>query len=183
MVSGPRNGARVSRDRRPRRLAVVAGRPPAPRDVLRIARPVQHDVDGASAAPNGGSRYSRMRFTSSRRSGSSTRQSRLCATTLIARDAKPWRRSTRHQILRAAAIVLALVVVAGAWPFAVPYAVAREALTYGGAATIAAGPRDRWFFADGWSGLVVEGNVTMRFAANSLAQRSESFCPSRDRTG
>ena len=43
---GPRNGARVPRDRRPRRLAVVAGRPPAARHVLRIARPVQHDVDG-----------------------------------------------------------------------------------------------------------------------------------------
>ena len=26
---------------------------------------------------------------------------------------------------------------------------------------IAAGPRDRWFFVDGWSSLVVEGNVTI----------------------
>ena len=46
-----------------------------------------------------------------------------------------------------------------------PYAIASEALGYDGATTIMAGPRDRWFFMEGWSGLVVEGNVTMRYAA------------------
>ena len=61
--------------------------------------------------------------------------------------------------------MLALVFVAGVWSFAVPYALVKEEFRYGGAATIAAGPRDRWFFVDGWSGLVVQGNVTMRVAA------------------
>jgi len=84
---------------------------------------------------------------------------------LVERDLTAWAPITRHQILRTVAIVLALVLVAGVWSFAVPYALVREAFTDGGAATIAAGPRDRWFFADGWSGLVVEGNVTMRVAA------------------
>ena len=61
--------------------------------------------------------------------------------------------------------MLALVLVAVVWWIAVPYAVTKEAFRYDGAATIAAGPRDRWFFVDGWSRLVVEGNVTMRFAS------------------
>ncbi len=90
---------------------------------------------------------------------------RFVRATLITRDRQLWSQITRDQILRTAAIVLALVLVAGAWPFAVPYALVREQFKYGGAATIAAGPRDRWFFADGWSGLGVEGNVTMRVAA------------------
>jgi hypothetical protein len=62
-------------------------------------------------------------------------------------------------------IVLALIIVAVGWWIAVPYAVTKEALRYDGAASIAAGPRDRWFFADGWSDLVVQGNVTVRLAA------------------
>ena len=62
-------------------------------------------------------------------------------------------------------IVLALVVAGTVWWIAVPYALTREAFRYDGAAIIAAGPRDRWFFVDGWSSLVVEGNVTSRFAA------------------
>ncbi len=34
---------------------------------------------------------------------------------------------------------------------------------------ILAGPRDRWFFVDGWSQTVVEGNVTSRFAVKQPA--------------
>ena len=85
---------------------------------------------------------------------------------LSARDRQLYPQITRHQILRTTAIVLALVLVTGIWSFAVPYALVREDFRDTGAATIAAGPRDRWFFFDGWSGLVVEGNVTMRLAAN-----------------
>ena len=90
---------------------------------------------------------------------------RFVRAALVARDAKPWAQVTRHQILRTVAIVLALVLVAGVWSVAVPYALVREEFTYAGAATVMAGPRDRWFFVDGWSDLVVEGNVTTRFAA------------------
>jgi hypothetical protein len=61
--------------------------------------------------------------------------------------------------------VLALALLAVIWWIAVPYAVTKETFRYDGAATIAAGPRDRLFFVDGWSSLVVEGNVTMRFAS------------------
>ncbi|HUP38684.1 MAG TPA: glycosyltransferase family 39 protein, partial [Vicinamibacterales bacterium] len=94
---------------------------------------------------------------------------RFVRATIIARDTAPWEYVTRREILRAAAIVLAIVVVTAAWLIAVPYAVAREALTYGDTATIMAGPRDRWFFVDGWSGLLVEGNVTLRSAEKPAA--------------
>lgn len=94
---------------------------------------------------------------------------RFVRATIITRDTAPWEYVTRREILRAAAIVLAIVVVTAAWLIAVPYAVAREALTYGDTATIMAGRRDRWFFVDGWSGLLVEGNVTLRFAEKPAA--------------
>jgi hypothetical protein len=89
---------------------------------------------------------------------------RLARPAFAGRGPGPWAQVSRRQILQPVAIVFALLVVAVSWPVALPYAVAREALSYGDAATIMAGPRDRWFFADGWSGLVVEGNVTTRFA-------------------
>ena len=128
MVSRPRHGAGRPCDYRSCRLAVVAGRPPPARHVLRIARPVQHDVDGA--------RRRRMAAHVVRvcvlpcRGVLGCRQSSsgLCAHALAARDAKPWAQITRHQILRTAAIVLALVLVAGIWSFAVPYALVREEL-------------------------------------------------------
>jgi len=94
---------------------------------------------------------------------------RFARATIIARDARPWEYVTRRDIVRAVAIVLALVMITGVCVVAAPYAVAREALTYGEPVTITAGPRDRWFFADGWSKLVVEGNVTTRFAAKPAA--------------
>ena len=64
LVPGPWNGAGLSRDSRSRRLAVVSGRPAPPRHVLRIARPLQHDVDRAAAAPSGGLRSSLTPSTS-----------------------------------------------------------------------------------------------------------------------
>jgi hypothetical protein len=73
-------------------------------------------------------------------------------------------RPSHLPVLRRVGVLLALVVVAGAWLFAIPYAIAREALTHGDAAMIMAGPRDRWFFMNGWSGTVVQGNVTTRSA-------------------
>ncbi len=90
---------------------------------------------------------------------------RIARVVFLSRDASLWTQVNRRRILSSAAIVFALVLVAVGWWIAAPYAVTREALHYEGAATIAAGPRDRWFFVDGWSRLVVEGNVTMRFAA------------------
>jgi len=84
---------------------------------------------------------------------------------LLSGDARSWSPVPRRQILVRASIVLALVLTAGVWWLAVPYALTKEALRYDGAASIAAGSRDRWFFVDGWSGLVVEGNVTMRLAS------------------
>ena len=84
---------------------------------------------------------------------------------MFARDAKAPAPLPRRRILQPIAILLALALFAGAWWIAVPYAVTRESLHYDGAASIVAGPRDRWFFVDGWSDLVVEGNVTMRFAS------------------
>ena len=85
--------------------------------------------------------------------------------TLAARNESPGRQIALRRMLWPAAIVFALIGAGVAWWIAVPYAVTREALHYEGAATIAAGPRDRLFFTEGWSGLIVEGNVTMRRAA------------------
>jgi hypothetical protein len=84
---------------------------------------------------------------------------------VLSRDSKPWPDITDRRIVQPAVVVLALVLVAVGWWIAVPYAVTKEALRYDGAASIAAGPRDRWFFADGWSDLVVQGNIVARFAA------------------
>jgi hypothetical protein len=97
------------------------------------------------------------------------RVARFVRATVIARDTAPWEYVTRRETVRALVAILVIVVVGGLWAIAVPYAVAREALTHGEAATIMAGPRDRLFFLDGWSGLVVEGNVTMRFATEREA--------------
>jgi hypothetical protein len=87
-------------------------------------------------------------------------------------DSDRWKkrqRPFRRNVFRPAAVVLALVAVAGVWYFAAPYAVVREALMHGDAAMIAAGSRDRWFFFDGWADPVIEGNVTTRAAANPSA--------------
>jgi hypothetical protein len=89
---------------------------------------------------------------------------RFARSAIAARDAKPWARLTSRQILQPAAIVATLVAIGGVWWVAVPYALVREAFRYDDAATFVAGPRDRLFLDDGWSGLVVEGNVTMRIA-------------------
>jgi hypothetical protein len=97
------------------------------------------------------------------------RMVRFLRATIIARDARPWEYVSRPEIVRAVALLLALVVVARVWWIGGPYAVARESLTYGDPTTVMAGPRDRWFFDEGWSGLVVEGNVTTRFAEASSA--------------
>ena len=83
---------------------------------------------------------------------------------LLNRHHESWPQISRRQVTRTIAIVLAIVVVASGWWIGVPYAIAREALAGGDATMIVAGPRDRWFFADGWSDLVVAGNVTSRFA-------------------
>jgi len=84
---------------------------------------------------------------------------------LFSREPRNWAQIPLRQILGRVAILLALVMAGIVWWIAAPYALTREAFRYDGAASIAAGSRDRWFFVDGWSHLVVEGNVTMRFAA------------------
>jgi hypothetical protein len=94
---------------------------------------------------------------------------RLARSSLVNRGAQPRPQVTRRQIVHAVTIVASLVVVAGLWWVAVPYALVREVFSYEGAATIAAGTRDRWFFFEGWDGLVVEGNVTLRVSATPRA--------------
>ena len=94
---------------------------------------------------------------------------KLARSAFVRHDVKPWRQLTRRQVMRPAAIVLAIVAIAGVWLVAAPYAIVREALTHEGATMIVAGPRDRWFFVDGWSDLVIQGNVTARFAVKPAA--------------
>lgn len=71
--------------------------------------------------------------------------------------------------MRPIAVLLGLLAFAAVWTFAMPYAVAREALADGQPATIMAGRRDRLLFADGWSGLLVTKNVTARIATKPSA--------------
>jgi 4-amino-4-deoxy-L-arabinose transferase-like glycosyltransferase len=76
--------------------------------------------------------------------------------------------ASRKAILPAAAVIL-LTIAAVCWTFLMPYAVARESLVRGDAAMIRANVRDRFLFADGWSNLVVTGNVTARFSTKPAA--------------
>ena len=87
----------------------------------------------------------------------------------VFRNAK-WRGGAANRFsLRPLAVLLALLTIAAAWTFMIPYAVAREALANGDPVTIFAGQRDRWFFVDGWSSLAVTGNVTSRSATEPTA--------------
>ena len=71
--------------------------------------------------------------------------------------------------LRAAVAITALIVIGIALTFGMPYAVAREAVLEGQPMVIAAGVRDRFLLADGWSRIVVTGNVKARFATEPIA--------------
>ena len=92
---------------------------------------------------------------------------RFARVRLLNRNTEP--QSRRPVLTGHIAVMLAIVVAALAWWIALPYAVVRETLASGEAVMIVAGPRDRWFFADGWSHLVVAGNVTSRFAVDSTS--------------
>jgi hypothetical protein len=94
---------------------------------------------------------------------------RFARVRLLNRNPEPRSQSRRPVLTGHIAVMLAIVVGALAWWIAVPYAVIRETLASGEPVMIAAGPRDRWFFADGWSHLVVAGNVTSRFSAKSTS--------------
>jgi hypothetical protein len=80
---------------------------------------------------------------------------------------------TRRTAFAAAALVVlaALALVGDRWA---PYLVARESISAGNSTTIGAGPNDAPFFGDGWSGLVVGGNVVARL---STAERSTLWVP------
>jgi 4-amino-4-deoxy-L-arabinose transferase-like glycosyltransferase len=73
---------------------------------------------------------------------------------------------------RAAAVAATLVataVLATIWTFTMPYFISRESLLAGEETGIAAGARDRWMFADGWSRLTSSGNVVSRFTTKRSA--------------
>ena len=177
---GPWNGAGVSRDRRPRRVAVVRRRPPSPRHVLRIARPVQHDVDGARRRRMA-THVVRLCVLPHRGILGCGQDRAICAVSARARDEAPWAQVDSPSDPRPAAIVLALVLVAGAWGIAVPYAVAREALT-----------TRRRHHRGGTSRSVVlrrrlvrprrRGKCHNAVCRQRRRRRSESCCPRRDRT-
>ena len=81
-------------------------------------------------------------------------------------------RSRRAAAVAAGMIGVAILALVGdRWA---PYLVARESVAAGNPTTIGAGPKDGVFFADGWSGLVVGGNVVARL---STAERSTIWLP------
>ncbi len=94
---------------------------------------------------------------------------RRSRTLLRERDSRPWLGLQRPQVIRVTALLVGLLAITAAWLFVVPYAVARESLIHGDPIMIRAGQRDRWFFADGWSEVVVSGNVTTRSAIKPTA--------------
>ena len=81
----------------------------------------------------------------------------------------PRSRVAVRRLVTPAMTLVGLVGIAVVWWLAVPYALVQEAFRYDGAASIAAGPRDRLFLVEGWRNLVVQGNVTMRIAAAPAA--------------
>ncbi len=85
------------------------------------------------------------------------------------RESKPWSGLQRVQVIRTTIVLAVLLGIAAVWPYLVPYAAARESLIHGDPAMIRAGQRDLWFFADGWSDAVAEGNVTTRSAIKPTA--------------
>jgi 4-amino-4-deoxy-L-arabinose transferase-like glycosyltransferase len=85
------------------------------------------------------------------------------------RHAPLLRTLTPRQVLKPIFAVLGIMTVFAGWTYAMPYAVVREALKSGSAATIPAGYRDLWFFDEGWSRMVLTGNVVSRFATMPVA--------------
>lgn len=88
---------------------------------------------------------------------------------LIRKARAPFMGTSQRPRLLPTAGVAAILLFAAVWAYAVPYAVTIEALSQGAHAIIAAGRRDRLFFADGWSGLQVNGNVVARESTDRLA--------------
>jgi hypothetical protein len=80
-----------------------------------------------------------------------------------------WRADLPARALPRLAIALGVAAVFLAFTHWIPYLVARESLGRGDATTIAVSGRDGVFFADGWTGLAREGNVTARMAAGERA--------------
>jgi len=87
----------------------------------------------------------------------------------LVRNADAIRTLPPRSIGRGVLLVLALGLVFMGWTHAVPYVVVREALKIGQPAIVPAGLRDWWFFDEGWSRLVVTGNVVSRFATEPVA--------------
>jgi len=86
----------------------------------------------------------------------------------VVRNAGRWRdRLFDKGNIRPGLVVASLVIAGVVWHWAVPYAVAREALGQGETVVLYAGTRDRAFFVDGWGDLNIRGNVTERITAAS----------------
>jgi hypothetical protein len=78
-------------------------------------------------------------------------------------------RARPRPALRPVLVIAALGIAGLTFAFAMPYFVGRETLLNGQPMVISAGERDRFLLADGWSRLVVTGNVTGRFATEPSA--------------
>ncbi len=84
------------------------------------------------------------------------------------REARTWCHS---RAMLARGLVLATALVMASWLVVreLPVLVAREGLSDDGVATVRAGGRDSWFFAEGWSAPISVGNVVKRV---SVGRRS-----------
>ncbi len=92
-----------------------------------------------------------------------------CVQQIISLARQRFRGLTWRNAIAPAVVVVMLIIAAISWTFLMPYAIARESLARGDAAVIRADVRDRFLFADGWSNLVVTGNVTARFSTKPAA--------------
>ena len=88
---------------------------------------------------------------------------------LIRFAGQPMHRPAPQKTIWRAVAVTVIALAAVCWTFLMPYAVARESLAHGHATMIRAGQRDRVHLVDGWSDIVVTGNVTSRFSIEPSA--------------
>ena len=181
MVSGPWNGAGLSRDSRPRRLALVRRKAASSLSCF-SDRLVPFSMTWTVL---GGAEWRLTFFAYAFYLVAAfwfvDKAVHVARAWLLSSEPRRWTQIPRRQILGRVATVLALVVVGIVWWIAVPYALTREAFRYDGAASIVAGPRDRWFFVDGWS-TSLSREMSRCGLPRRLARLSESCCPRPART-
>lgn len=97
----------------------------------------------------------------------------------LARGQVDWRGALPARRMKEAALVALVLALSALAYSALPYLVARESLLAGLAVNIAAGDRDRWFFAGNWS-QPIAGGIPVRVAQSPIVAMHVPFPEARD---